>query len=61
MKWNELYPSSVSPLPSDIDKFISSPLWDEFRASVEGVCGVSPRIEYSGCLAGTLSIKGEAN
>lgn len=49
MKWNELYPSSVPPLPSDIDKFVSSPLWSEFCTSVEGTYGVSPRVEYSKC------------
>lgn len=49
MKWNELYRSSVPPLPSDIDKFVSSPLWSEFCTSVEGTYGVSPRVEYSKC------------
>ncbi len=49
MKWYELYPSGIPPLLSDIDKFVSCPLWNEFRASVEGAYGVSPRIEYSRC------------
>ena len=49
MKWNELYPSGAPPLLPDIDRYVSSTLWNEFRSSVEGTYVVSPKIEYSKC------------
>lgn len=51
MSWNENFPKTTQPNLTQIDRYITSPLWGELRRHLEETYGVMPVIEHSICSA----------
>lgn len=49
IKWAQLFPMDQKPTMEEMDRYVDSPLWLEFRQYLKDAYGAEPQAEYSRC------------